>query len=329
MVVLAVAAVPAAAAGPPDSWDPRVSKLAQFVERERGLDFEHPVPVKFLPDDQFLKALRGDEKVTARDRRQADAFAADLRSLGLVAGDVDILAAQNSVDDASVVGFYDTERERMVVRGTDLDDVETRVTVAHELTHALQDQHFDLDALDARAHTSGEVFALDALVEGDAVAVEDAYVATLSRKEQDDYYASFDQGVTPSAAAEAGDDPAGPAILEIVSSAPYVFGPLLVAAAQQQEGKSALDDVYGDPPVTEEQAVDPVAFQRREQPRHVASPGSTTASSGAGAPATSAPSASTWSWPRASTRPMRSRRSTGGAATDTWASPATARTACG
>ena len=36
------------------------------------------------------------------------------------------------------------------MRGTDLTDVDVRITLVHELTHALQDQHFDLTKLDER-----------------------------------------------------------------------------------------------------------------------------------------------------------------------------------
>ena len=39
------------------------------------------------------------------------------------------------------------------MRGTTLD-VEHRVTIAHELTHVLQDQHFDLPKLQKQAADS-------------------------------------------------------------------------------------------------------------------------------------------------------------------------------
>lgn len=40
--------------------------------------------------------------------------------------------------------------------------------LVHELTHALQDQHFDLTALDAGVHSRDEALALHAVIEGDA-----------------------------------------------------------------------------------------------------------------------------------------------------------------
>ena len=48
---------------------------------------------------------------------------------------------------------------RCTCRGTDLTDVDVRVTIVHELTHALQDQHFDLTKLDDGVKTEGEDLA--------------------------------------------------------------------------------------------------------------------------------------------------------------------------
>ena len=78
---------------------------------------------------------------------------------------------------------------RSTCAGTDLTDVDVRVTLVHELTHALQDQHFDLTKLDDAVETSGEDFALTALVEGDATSVEDDYLFSLPQAEQDAYFA--------------------------------------------------------------------------------------------------------------------------------------------
>ena len=69
------------------------------------------------------------------------------------------------------------------MRGTTLD-VAHRVTLAHELTHVLQDQHFDLTKLQKQACASdtGDPAAFKALVEGDAVRIQHDYLqAALDR----------------------------------------------------------------------------------------------------------------------------------------------------
>ena len=81
----------------------------------------------------------------------------------------------------------------MVIRGKNLADVATRVTVVHELTHALQDQHFDLNKLTDATKTSGADTALTALIEGDAVRVENKYVDALSKADQNAYDKTLQQ----------------------------------------------------------------------------------------------------------------------------------------
>ena len=72
----------------------------------------------------------------------------------------------------------------MKVLGTELD-VAHRVTLVHELTHAWQDQQGYLDELDDL--DDGQAYTLQALAEGDATRIENAYVDSLSNSELDDY----------------------------------------------------------------------------------------------------------------------------------------------
>ena len=55
---------------------------------------------------------------------------------------------------SDTLAFYDPRTQDVYVRGTDTTAPATRVTLAHELTHALQDQHFDLRALQRRPRRS-------------------------------------------------------------------------------------------------------------------------------------------------------------------------------
>lgn len=250
-------------------WDDRVVEYARFVERERGLRFEHPVPISFLDDERFLEALGSDAEPTRHDRALARREVAQLRALGLIAQDIDLIAAQEGIEASTTAGFYDIEKNKMFVRGDDLDDVDVRAVLVHELTHALQDQHFDLDRLYDRATTSGNGFAVLALVEGDASNVEAAYVGSLSRAEQDAYYGGSGYSNTPAGSDETEEFPA---VLELFDSAPYVFGPAFVDFVRTKDGRRGIDEVFRHPPASEEQIVDPVAFERGQQPKKVTVP---------------------------------------------------------
>lgn len=263
---VAVASAPA-----PDEWDERVKRLADFVEKDRGIEFDHPVAVEFLSEQAFKRRLRRDEEaLTKEDRRFVEEIAATLRAVGLLTADVDLLGAQTDLDADTVVGFYDFDDKTMVVRGTTLRDVETRATVVHELTHALQDEHYDISKRYDRTDTSGEIFGLDALTEGEAAYVESDYVDTLPSKEQDTYY-----GTDPDSSgttAEPGQLPEGvPEALSIFSDAPYTLG-LSFLIELEAIGSGELRKAYRHPPVSEEQIIDPEAWAERDRPRKVATP---------------------------------------------------------
>lgn len=255
------------AAKDPARWDPRVRGLVRFVERERKLSFDHPIDVEFLDDPEFVDALAVEE--TAQDRKLARLYAGDLHALGLVGPEFDLGSAVDELDATGVYGFYDDERESMTVRGQDLDDVVVRATVVHELTHALQDQTFDFRELRRSAKSSGADFARTALIEGDATWVEEAYVATLPVREQDEYDAQFELATEPVDGPGAAAAPA----IDLLLATPYSLGYSFVAYLQFTGGTRAVNHAFRDPPPSDEHVVDPVAFLGDERPDPPAKPG--------------------------------------------------------
>src|SRR5262245_23554253 len=172
-----------------DKWDARVAPIAREVSRLRGLEFEHPVPIRFLTEAEFKDEVGVDEATL--DDSDRDAFeqgAAFLRALGLLHGEADLKDAIDTAQTSSILAYYDSRLEEIVVRGQNLD-VAHRATLAHELVHVLQDQHFDVDALERKAADSetGDSGALRALIEGDAERIQDEYVSNLSDDEQAEY----------------------------------------------------------------------------------------------------------------------------------------------
>ena len=244
--------------------DRAVAELIAFVERARGLEFKAPVEVDFLAPDEFRERLLGDMKPTAQDRREVEEVAGALRALGLLEPGIDLIEAFEDLLGAGVVGFYSYDTKSLAVRGEDLGPY-TRSVVVHELTHALDDQHFGLErpALDEDSEASG---AFEALVEGDAMRVEEEYVDTLSPREK----AAYD---------EAEEDAAGEADFEdlpevVVNSTifPYAFGPDFVEEVLDDGGERAVDAAFGEPPTTTEQILVPPAYFDGDEAKPVAEP---------------------------------------------------------
>jgi hypothetical protein len=246
----------------PDAWDPRVADLVDFVEGARDLDFDHPVFVDFLTADEYTEATTSDEDTIGdEERADLDRFAGALRALGVGSGEIDLFAAYNQVSDAGTLAFYDPVDQRVKVRGTDLT-VGLRVTLVHELTHVLQDQHFDLDQLNSEDLDSGAATAFRALVEGDAMRIEDAYTSEeLSADEQlayDDEYASQLED-----SAEATGDV--PPFVSASFAIPYALGQPFVLMVANDGGNRGVDDAFDAPPDTEDDLFDPTSYLDEEE----------------------------------------------------------------
>jgi hypothetical protein len=245
----------------PDEWDPRVADLATFVEDARGLEFEHPVYVDFLTAAEYTAETTDDEGTMEDDEReQLDRYAAELRALGVASGDLDLFAAFNQVSDGGTLAFYDPNDERVRVRGTEMT-VGMEVTLVHELTHALEDQRFDLERLDDVQLDDGAATAFRGLAEGDALRIEEAYTSgELTDEERASYDEEYAQELADSEEAT-GDVPA---FVSALFSAPYALGQPFVTMLVNQDGNDGVDDAFDEPPSTEEHLFDPASYLAEE-----------------------------------------------------------------
>ena len=270
LVVLAagvVSAVRMPADPPPDpsAINAVVPELRAFVERERGLTFTEDVEVELLDDEEFRERLHGADDDSEADEGIAG-DEATMKALGLIDADVDLAEELEKLTGAAVVGYYDTESNELVVRGGALTPA-VKVTLVHELVHALQDQRLDIDRFDepefADREDEAPLGAL-ALIEGDADHVESAYYDTLSASEQDE--------VDEEQSSFADDlDDISP-VLPVLLSFPYQVGPELVERLLDAGGQARLDAAYKAPPLTSEQLLDPEKYLRGEDPLTVPDP---------------------------------------------------------
>lgn len=252
-----------------DGWSDDIRPLAEFVEDERGLEFKHPVPVRFLSDARFRKEVTSDEsELTDRDRAEIRQTTGLLRAIGLFDGRTDLFAASNDLAGAGVIGLYSDKDNLIRVRGTSLTPA-TKVTLVHELTHALQDQYFDLTARKKelnKADDPSAAEAFQALVEGDASRIETAYVQSLS----DDDRAAFDQENAKESKRYKTDVAGVPQILQTLFSAPYALGEAMLAFVSEVGGNDAINALFRDPPTTDEQLLDPwTLLPDRDKAMHV------------------------------------------------------------
>ena len=233
----------------PATWDPRVADIVAFVEKQRGMAFEHPVAVDFLTSADFEQRMKRD---SGGDVKGVNEAAALLRIEGLIGPGVDLGARFSALASSTVVGVYDSKVKRLWVKGDQLTP-EVRLTMAHELTHALQDQHFNIDR---RFDQDSQALAFTSVVEADALWVEDAYKATLPKAEQDASDAAEGAG-TPSPD-ELKNYP--PALVDQVAF-PYVMGPYFLRAVRAAHGQAGVDDAFINPPTGDADILQPQRFR--------------------------------------------------------------------
>lgn len=170
-----------------------IDQIEQQVIRLRGLRPRATVPVEFLTRAQMLDYVRKGYEANKDVARREIAF---YRALGL-------LAPQAKIDDEAVIqriasniaGFYEPGEKRLYVI-SDLENLgaDEKVTLAHEYTHALQDQQFNLTRYQGRMRTTDMRLAMSSVYEGDATTVMSLYLyGNITQSEWDylAYRASF------------------------------------------------------------------------------------------------------------------------------------------
>ncbi len=241
----------------PDAWNAKVQPFAEIVEKQRDLQFEYPVYVDFLPPADFEKQVTTDDAdLTDEDRQEIEQYTGLFRALGLIEGDVDLFDLMNQLQGSGIIGYYSYEDERIRIRGTELTPA-VESTLVHELTHALQDQHFDLEErfadLDGSNADSAASSAFHALVEGDARRIETAWRESLGKGARK----ALDKSLANQVSGFEAESSEIPEVLKTLTAAPYVFGEALLRVALAQGGERAVDDLFLVPPTTEEQQLDP------------------------------------------------------------------------
>jgi hypothetical protein len=219
--------------------------LRSFVEHARGLRFSGPVTVTVLDAASFAR-------VAGQPLPQADGAAPPDRAATDQALRLAHLAPGGTTGDPTA--FYSYTRHRMYLRDGPFDAF-ARAVLVHELTHALQDQRFDLLSLAQRAsRNADQARALTALIEGDATRVELAYVTSRPAAERQQIRARYNYDARPT-------DYAGN-----VRYFPYTYGRDFVAQLAATGGDAAVDAAFGSPPVSTAQIIDPRLYARSVQP---------------------------------------------------------------
>jgi hypothetical protein len=249
---------------------PAIRAVQRDVAELRELRFRRQVPVTVESPGKLARRLLrvlAEETDEAELRRQGRA----MELMGELPPGTDLPRLLNRLQAESVLGFYLPGRRppkgALYVRSSRGLDPYARVILAHELTHAVTDQRFDLTLADRLAATTAaedELAAYTALVEGDATLTMQRYLAErLTPAEQ------ADAGLAAAADRTPGRDAAPPVIRESMLF-PYQEGLRFVRTLYTRGGWKAVNRAYRDPPKSTEQLLHPERYLgNRDHPQKV------------------------------------------------------------
>lgn len=240
------------------------------VARLRGLEFVREVSVRTIDPAQLDRRIREaiESELPPEKIHSNEIY---LKHLGLLDPSIDLENLIVSMYSQHVAAFYDDEEKAFYfVLGPDEAVSEARMTAVHELTHALQDQHYDLARMkESVSEDDDALMGLESLVEGDACDVMLRYRlgATDRAGGQVRDYAGF-IGASIGGASR----PGLPFVIEQNMMFPYTYGSRFVAEILKHAGPDAVDVAFGNPPVSTEQIMNPLKYLYFDEPTAVIFP---------------------------------------------------------
>lgn len=264
--------------GPTTAERRAIDELMRLTASARELSFERTVPIEIENRKRIAERLTSEleEEDLEKARRLYTA-------LGLLPEDLDLRDMLGRLVSEQVVGYYDPRAGRLAVRSDVMRELraqrgvldEARIVLVHELVHALQDQRLGLGArFDEDRDTDAEN-AFRGVVEGDATLAMLGYVIEQSGGTLAEVTRSPEllSGLARNASSLPGDElAASPAIVRVTLLASYLHGMAFVAHLHQRGGWTAVDEAHRDVPVSTEQVLHPVKYERGELPDEIILP---------------------------------------------------------
>ena len=176
-------------------------------------------------------------------------------TIGVIPDGTSLRDAYENYGSSQVIGYYDTVTGQLKFTGSDSPSPLERITLAHELTHAIDDQRFGLERLDALGAEckDEDAEAAIALVEGNATFFMLRWAQTfLTAAEQ------VQVGIE--AAAQDTSTEGIPPFVSRLQAWPYDQGMRFISALDARGGLDAVDEAFVDLPTSTEQIIHPERY---------------------------------------------------------------------
>lgn len=243
----------------------QIDEVTAQIPPIRQLEATRDVPYEFITRDEFGQNLL-DTVFEDTPQEWIEAEERLLKRLGLVPDDENLLDLILELYGTAVAAYYQPDNGSFYIIERDAPFGATdKVTVAHEYAHALQDQHFGLEASRIKDLTAGDsVLAQLAVIEGDATLTSQQWlINNLTPQEQlellQDALGDVEQDVLESM----------PLMLRRQLEFPYGEGFRFVDDIWRLGGFEAVNGALEDPPESTEQILHSDKYFEDEAPIEV------------------------------------------------------------
>ncbi len=245
----------------------QIDSIVKSLSEITGLSEEHPVPYGRMNKRQLRQFLTKRIKKTLKPEEiYADQIA--LKMFGLVPQDFDLRKSTIDLLTEQAAAFYDYDAKKLFLLDTSSFTSET-TTLAHELSHALADQHFNLDKfMDETPSNDDENLAHTAVVEGQASWLMLAYDLKQAG-EPPVPTPDMLKMVVDSSESSMADYPilkGSPLYIQQSLLFPYTQGTLFFDAVYKKMGKRAFAAVFTDAPTDSAQIIHPERYFTHDKP---------------------------------------------------------------
>ncbi|MBI2090073.1 MAG: hypothetical protein HYT78_15270 [Deltaproteobacteria bacterium] len=256
-------------------------EVKKEISRLRGLPFVHEVTLETKKLEEIGSLLA--EPVENASEEKSSLMAEIYTRLGLLTE-----AADLSKDLVELQRFrhsihYDARRRKIVVPqeplkpdlaflrfpGRASEETTRQVLLAHALTHALQDQHFQWRARIKSRNTTDSRLTLRAVTQGDAVLVGLAYLAAREQGGKEEIIDAVKNLFQLSTALERGLSFL-PELLRQKLAFEYLYGSQFVLWAYSHKGWDGVNGLFSRPPRSTAQILHPEKYYvTRAEPLHI------------------------------------------------------------
>ena len=245
-----------------------VDQILAFASQDSGLPIRHTVKRVLVSREQAMKYIEG-RMGNDQDAQRLQRSALVLKKFGLLPRDFDLQTFLLSLLNEQVAGYYDPKAKTVNLLDWVDADVQKPV-LAHELTHALQDQDSNLDhwlkngprseKKDSDVRDDEAVAARQAVSEGQAMVVLTDYeLEPLGKTILDapDIVAAMKAGVTSGSPIFE----SAPLYIKDSLAFPYTYGLDFERTLLQRKGKEeAFADVLQHPPLNTREVMQPAVY---------------------------------------------------------------------